>query len=100
MRRKCEMVTWAVAEPLVFQFRMRAALIYQHATTDRDRSIADALSELVDLGRAEDSAPRTRKRTARTARPVSWPRWRNSTLIARTVAAALLMIERGRRFNC
>lgn len=28
---------------------MRAALIYQHATTDRDRSIADALRELVDL---------------------------------------------------
>jgi hypothetical protein len=28
-------------------------LIYQHATTDRDRSIADALSELVDLGRAD-----------------------------------------------
>jgi hypothetical protein len=32
---------------------MRAALIYQHATTDRDRSIADALSELVDLGWAD-----------------------------------------------
>ncbi|MGH3755045.1 MAG: tyrosine-type recombinase/integrase [Pseudonocardiaceae bacterium] len=31
---------------------MRAALIYQHATTDRDRSVADALSALVDLGRA------------------------------------------------
>jgi hypothetical protein len=35
---------------------MRAALIYQHATTDRDRSIADALGELVDLGRTDDSA--------------------------------------------
>lgn len=35
---------------------MRAALIYQHATTDRDRSIADALSELIDLGRTDDSA--------------------------------------------
>ncbi|HZD13990.1 MAG TPA: integrase [Pseudonocardiaceae bacterium] len=35
---------------------MRAALIYQHATTDRDRSIADAFSELVDLGRTDDSA--------------------------------------------
>ncbi len=35
---------------------MRAALIYQHATTDRDRSIADALSELVVLGCTEDSA--------------------------------------------
>src|SRR3978361_1631500 len=33
---------------------MRAALIYQHATTDRDRSIADALGELVDLGRTDD----------------------------------------------
>jgi integrase len=35
---------------------MRAALIYQHATTDRDRSIADALSELVDLGRTDSKA--------------------------------------------
>lgn len=34
---------------------MRAALIYQHATTDRDRSIVDGLSELVDLGRTDDS---------------------------------------------
>jgi hypothetical protein len=33
---------------------MRAALIYQHATTDRDRAIADALSDVVDAGRAED----------------------------------------------
>lgn len=32
---------------------MRAALIYQHATTDRDRSIAEALSELVDLSRTD-----------------------------------------------
>jgi integrase len=35
---------------------MRAALIYQHATTDRDQSIADALSELVVLGRTDDRA--------------------------------------------
>jgi integrase len=40
---------------------MRAALIYQHATTDRDRSIADALSELVDLGRTDDSATESKK---------------------------------------
>ena len=33
---------------------MRAALIYQHATTDRGRSIVDALSRLVDLGRMAD----------------------------------------------
>ena len=35
---------------------MRAALIYQHARIERDRSIADALIELVDLGRTDDSA--------------------------------------------
>jgi len=35
---------------------MRAALVYQHATTDRDRNIADALSELVDLGRTNGKA--------------------------------------------
>ncbi len=35
---------------------MRAALIYQHATTDRDRNIADALSALVGRERTEDPA--------------------------------------------
>lgn len=40
---------------------IRAALIYQHATTGRDRSIADALSELVDLGRTDDSAAESKK---------------------------------------
>lgn len=40
---------------------MRAVLIYQHAATDRDRSIADALSELVDLGRTDDSATESKK---------------------------------------
>ena len=34
---------------------MRAALIHQHATTDRDAAIAAALSELANL--AESSAP-------------------------------------------
>jgi hypothetical protein len=33
---------------------MRAALIYQHATTDRDRRIADAMNALVDA-LAEDT---------------------------------------------
>ncbi len=32
---------------------MRAALIYQHATNARDRSIADAMSALVESGRTE-----------------------------------------------
>ena len=32
---------------------MHAALIYQRATSDRDRKIADALSELVDTRRVE-----------------------------------------------
>jgi integrase len=35
---------------------MRAALIYQHATTDRDRNIADALSALVGRERTEGHA--------------------------------------------
>jgi hypothetical protein len=34
---------------------MRAALIYQHATAERDRAIAEALSE---LALAEERAPR------------------------------------------
>ena len=32
---------------------MRAALIYRHATNARDRSIADAMSALVESGRTE-----------------------------------------------
>jgi hypothetical protein len=32
---------------------MRAALIYQHATNARDRSIADAMSALVESGRTQ-----------------------------------------------
>lgn len=32
---------------------MRAALIYQHATTARDRAIADSLGALVGSGREE-----------------------------------------------
>ncbi|MFZ0874428.1 MAG: hypothetical protein WAN20_07825 [Pseudonocardiaceae bacterium] len=32
---------------------MRAALIYQHATNARDRSIADAMSALVESGRTD-----------------------------------------------
>ena len=32
---------------------MRAGLIYQHATNARDRSIADAMSGLVESGRTE-----------------------------------------------
>ena len=30
---------------------MRAALIYQHATTDRDRRIADAMQDMIDVSR-------------------------------------------------
>ncbi|MGH4008101.1 MAG: tyrosine-type recombinase/integrase [Pseudonocardiaceae bacterium] len=40
---------------------MRAALIYQHATTDRDRSIAEALSALVDLDRTEGTEPESKE---------------------------------------
>jgi hypothetical protein len=36
---------------------MRAALIYQHATTDRDRAVADALNTLVKANcAAEETA--------------------------------------------
>ncbi len=44
---------------------MRAALIYQHATNARDRSIADALSALVETGRAE--APESSDNSAKQA---------------------------------
>jgi integrase len=37
---------------------MRAALIYQHATTDRDRAIADALGVMVSARRSEPSPER------------------------------------------
>jgi hypothetical protein len=31
----------------------RAALFYQHATSDRDRAIADALNELAEIARKQ-----------------------------------------------
>ena len=37
---------------------MRAALIYQHATTDRDRAIADALGAMVSARRSEPNLER------------------------------------------
>ncbi len=40
---------------------MRAALVSQHATTDRDRSIAEALSALVDLDRTEGTEPESKE---------------------------------------
>lgn len=36
---------------------MRAALIYQHATAERDRSIADAMDRLFELPEADDQDP-------------------------------------------
>ncbi len=56
---------------------MRAALIYQHATTERDRVIADAISALVDSGRAgaegeaEQEDPHGEDGTAGTLGPVA-----------------------------
>ena len=35
---------------------MRAALIYQHATTDRDRRIADAMQDMIDGSRTDSNA--------------------------------------------
>jgi hypothetical protein len=35
----------------------RAAMIYQHATRDRDRAIADALGQLADKARTKPSGP-------------------------------------------
>ncbi len=40
---------------------MRAALIYQHATTDRDAAIASALSQLA-LGEVATAGPATQER--------------------------------------
>jgi len=34
----------------------RAAMIYQHATRERDRAIADALDALIDAARRDRSA--------------------------------------------
>lgn len=47
---------------------MRAALIYQHATTDRDAAIAVALSEL-----AGQATPTSATESGPTARPSSAP---------------------------
>jgi len=38
---------------------MRAALIYQHATAERDQGIAEALSELAMRGRRPGAPPPT-----------------------------------------
>ena len=35
---------------------MRAALIYQHATTDRDLRIADAMQDMIDVSRTASNA--------------------------------------------
>jgi hypothetical protein len=45
---------------------MRAALIYQHATTDRDAAIASALSQLA-LGEVAPAGPATQERPLRAA---------------------------------
>ena len=71
---------------------MRAALVYHHATTDRDRSIADTLSELVDLGRTNGKATEDEEEDDDDGSTGALVRWRNSTLIARTVTAAPPMI--------
>jgi hypothetical protein len=38
---------------------MRAALLYQHATTDRDRRIADAMQDMIDASRTASDADST-----------------------------------------
>jgi hypothetical protein len=35
----------------------RAAMIYQHATKERDKAIADALGQLADKARPDSSGP-------------------------------------------
>jgi hypothetical protein len=42
---------------------MRAALIYQHATSERDREIAAALSERIEARRPPASQPQTEDST-------------------------------------
>ena len=67
----------------------RAALIYQHATSDRDLEIAkESTGGHWQLARRPSRTPRmrpmTRAKTSRTtALRASWCRWPNSTLIAR-----------------
>ncbi|MEV6506058.1 hypothetical protein AB0M61_08015 [Streptomyces sp. NPDC051642] len=39
----------------------RAALIYQHATVERDRVISDAVSGLVDKGRKKKRKPKKKQ---------------------------------------
>ena len=46
----------------------RAALIYQHATRDRDRAIADALGQLADKARAASSGPAMARPSTRKTR--------------------------------
>jgi integrase len=45
----------------------RAALIYQHATTDRDRAIADALNQLAEISRRNDHPSQSGTNLARDA---------------------------------
>jgi hypothetical protein len=41
---------------------MRAALIYQHATSERDREIAAAMDQRITKGQGKAKPPRRRKR--------------------------------------
>ena len=46
----------------------RAAMIYQHATRDRDKAIADALGQLADKARTKPSGPELAQPSAHTTR--------------------------------
>jgi hypothetical protein len=81
---------------------MRAALIYQHATSARDRSIATALSGLVATERQTTTkCDEANEGTAakRMARPERWSRWPNGTLMARPENGGPLTTGRSRRFG-
>jgi hypothetical protein len=46
----------------------RAAMIYQHATRDRDKAIADALGQFADRARTKPSGPELAQPSTHTTR--------------------------------
>ena len=70
---------------------IRPALIYQHAINARDRSIADAMSALVESGRKEaressDNGANRDRQDGDDSPAEAWSRWPNGTLMAPTAA--------------
>jgi hypothetical protein len=66
---------------------MRAALIYQHATSERDREIAAGIDKRIAAAQAKTAKPAKRKRRKKgdDARPAAWPGLANGTWKARKI---------------